>query len=863
MIIMMGITDVSAKPCAACGENLTGKRGYCTFENLNPKRKHDIRTVDLKSKLCTVLQATGEDFCSNYLCGKCHRLVTRLEKALIEQQTFIQQFKNTQKLNIIKPNSASEPASSPGSQNSIFVSSTVNPHCSSVPMGMINNPGEPATMDTSIIDDKAAMVSSNLWESVTMVLCDTYYNDLCSLVTQNTSSASVTSSIITENVSQGSYIERESRNINSIIMMPQTSQRHMTTPDIIQQRLMASYVDSVGIVLTKAADTPTMHNQITETAILAQQRMTKEPQVMIQTPSSLSTHRVSAAMDMPTLCEGAGEITSCQTSASGVATRQSQTQLVVSPGSEPTPLSSQRTVNSLSHTETTSATVFENNDASQICLPNIMSQVFSDSCVEVKPETNQICQQSAFSVPKTGNNELVEPGISKMVSDEMIGLPSISEEHSSTIPIPHSICTDNSIYVKEEAPSFDDHEQAHHLKEEPEGEDDAYDNNECGSDTVTIVNSSEHDRHVQDTVGSEQGLEFPTGGTSDQHSQDDIPIGESNETDKQQDRSLQGIMKTQAQDNVHACDKCDKVYYLAKSLDRHKKVHSGFRPYKCLECGWAFAVSLNLKHHMRTHTGEKPFVCQVCDRRFIRRSCLKTHMRTHTQDKVFACDQCDKVYNLVTSLYNHKKVHSGVKPYKCSKCDWAFSKSSDLINHMRSHTGEKPYTCQVCQRGFTRMWGLKEHMRTHTQEKPFQCEECGERFAWRTTLTEHVNIHLGFDPFQCDKCGVTYTSRKSLDNHLKAHKKEMKSGVHGKQTLFLYQCEECKKRFSSHELLQIHKKCHQQAEEKMSDQTVDKQSGSSIERLYKCNVCYKPFRRRYNLENHKRTHTEETPYKCE
>ena len=74
------------------------------------------------------------------------------------------------------------------------------------------------------------------------------------------------------------------------------------------------------------------------------------------------------------------------------------------------------------------------------------------------------------------------------------------------------------------------------------------------------------------------------------------------------------------------CDICSRVFPREKSLQAHKRTHSGDRPYTCdfPSCDKAFVQSGQLKTHQRLHTGEKPFICAVegCESRF-------THANRH------------------------------------------------------------------------------------------------------------------------------------------------------------------------------------------------------------------------------------------
>ncbi|KAG8455324.1 hypothetical protein GDO86_001502 [Hymenochirus boettgeri] len=81
------------------------------------------------------------------------------------------------------------------------------------------------------------------------------------------------------------------------------------------------------------------------------------------------------------------------------------------------------------------------------------------------------------------------------------------------------------------------------------------------------------------------------------------------------------------------CSICNRVFPREKSLQAHKRTHTGERPYLCdyPDCGKAFAQSGQLKTHQRLHTGEKPFVCSEngCLSRF-------THANRHCTKHPYA-----------------------------------------------------------------------------------------------------------------------------------------------------------------------------------------------------------------------------------
>ena len=162
--------------------------------------------------------------------------------------------------------------------------------------------------------------------------------------------------------------------------------------------------------------------------------------------------------------------------------------------------------------------------------------------------------------------------------------------------------------------------------------------------------------------------------------------------------------------------------------------------FKCEECDRGFTTRQHLTRHKRTHTGEKPYSCEVCGRGFADASNLAKHVRTHTGEKPYNCEVCGKDFSQSSHLLKHKRTHTGEKPYSCEVCGKGFANKSNITLHMRTHTGEKPYGCDVCEKAFKFKHHLSNHALTHTGQK-FLCPDCGAGYVYRSGLGRHIRQH--------------------------------------------------------------------------------------------------------------------------
>ncbi|NXN20806.1 CKR1 protein, partial [Nycticryphes semicollaris] len=51
----------------------------------------------------------------------------------------------------------------------------------------------------------------------------------------------------------------------------------------------------------------------------------------------------------------------------------------------------------------------------------------------------------------------------------------------------------------------------------------------------------------------------------------------------------------------HRCGDCGKRFIWASHLERHRRVHTGEKPFACPDCGEAFTQRCHLDKHRRGH----------------------------------------------------------------------------------------------------------------------------------------------------------------------------------------------------------------------------------------------------------------------
>jgi hypothetical protein len=101
---------------------------------------------------------------------------------------------------------------------------------------------------------------------------------------------------------------------------------------------------------------------------------------------------------------------------------------------------------------------------------------------------------------------------------------------------------------------------------------------------------------------------------------------------------------------LFSCEHCAESFRLRGELRTHvrQKHREALKVHRCAfaACSRAFENAADLAKHRRTHTGERPFSCSVCGRTFSDSSAHSRHEQTHRRandpDSASRCSQCQR-----------------------------------------------------------------------------------------------------------------------------------------------------------------------------------------------------------------------------
>lgn len=98
----------------------------------------------------------------------------------------------------------------------------------------------------------------------------------------------------------------------------------------------------------------------------------------------------------------------------------------------------------------------------------------------------------------------------------------------------------------------------------------------------------------------------------------------------------------------------------------------------------ATSASMQETTESRTPTRQtKKISCEFCGKVFSHTGDLNKHRRRHTGERPYPCPQCDKRFSHASNLLRHQKIHSGETPHQCPTCARRFSRKDKMVNHIK------------------------------------------------------------------------------------------------------------------------------------------------------------------------------------
>jgi len=133
-----------------------------------------------------------------------------------------------------------------------------------------------------------------------------------------------------------------------------------------------------------------------------------------------------------------------------------------------------------------------------------------------------------------------------------------------------------------------------------------------------------------------------------------------------QKSSLTKHMRIHTDSKPFACLYCSKSFNVKSNLRTHVRTHTGEKPFRCEfpGCGKGFCDRSNMNKHVRLHMNfPKKYKCDLCNRSFAQACNMQRHRRGHTGQRPFKCHVCFKTFSRKTGLNRHlEKQHPGAPP---------------------------------------------------------------------------------------------------------------------------------------------------------------------------------------------------------
>jgi KRAB domain-containing zinc finger protein len=203
------------------------------------------------------------------------------------------------------------------------------------------------------------------------------------------------------------------------------------------------------------------------------------------------------------------------------------------------------------------------------------------------------------------------------------------------------------------------------------------------------------------------------------------------------------------------CDICEAVFSSKMFLHRHKKIHTQQNINTCQACFQSFKSWSGFKAHVKSKCGRAAYKypCDKCEKCFFKAESLNRHNGLFHEigGPVYKCDSCTRAFTRRNGLCRHKKklhrlptdAQPATKPqYLCKVCRKEFSSLKEFKKHENSHAGtadtsELVFVCRNCGEEFLLKSDLIYHI-TETHTLAYVCHVCGDRFRNAKAVRVHM-----------------------------------------------------------------------------------------------------------------------------
>ncbi|RWS12688.1 zinc finger protein 532-like protein, partial [Dinothrombium tinctorium] len=239
----------------------------------------------------------------------------------------------------------------------------------------------------------------------------------------------------------------------------------------------------------------------------------------------------------------------------------------------------------------------------------------------------------------------------------------------------------------------------------------------------------------------------------------------------------------------YRCNECGDTFLFESSLNEHRNRKSVSITYNCSLCKKLTTVYNHTAKHKQDHYDDgngSSFQCEICTLWCPSSCSLQAHRRLHTGSKPYICPECGHELNSLQKL----TVHTLMKcqhlfrhiVYNCPFCCSIIKAFNSLIEHIVDYHTKVSLQCGLCLLKFDSDSDLETHKKTAhindavvKQIKLYKCQQCSAEVSSKVFYFTHIESHMkelqnvARFQFSCPQCNDRLcASKNQLLVHLKA-----------------------------------------------------------------------------------------------